>query len=57
MEIATIKQRQQAAWAAGDYAAIGTRLLLTAELLCEAVDLHAGQQVLDVAWPGRRGDG
>jgi len=57
MEIATIKQRQQAAWAAGEDAAIGTRLLLTAELLCEAVDLHAGQQVLEVAWPGRRGDG
>jgi hypothetical protein len=33
MDIATIKQRQQAAWAAGDYAAVGTRLLLTAELL------------------------
>jgi SAM-dependent methyltransferase len=49
MDIATIKQRQQAAWASGDYAAVGTRLLLTAELLCEAVDLRAGQQVLDVA--------
>ena len=33
MYIATIKQRQQAAWASGDYAAAGTRLLLTAELL------------------------
>jgi SAM-dependent methyltransferase len=49
MDIATIKQRQQAAWAAGDYAAVGARLLLTAELLCEAVDLRAGQRVLDVA--------
>ena len=49
MDIATIKQRQQAAWASGDYAPVGTRLLLTAELLCEAVDLRAGQQVLDVA--------
>lgn len=49
MDIATIKQRQQAAWASGDYAAVGTRLLLTAELLGEAVDLRAGQQVLDVA--------
>ena len=43
MNIATIKQRQQAAWASGDYAAVGTRLLLTAELLCEAVDLRAGE--------------
>jgi len=49
MDTATIKQRQQAAWAAGDYAAVGTRLLLTAELLCEAVDLRAGELVLDVA--------
>jgi SAM-dependent methyltransferase len=49
LDIAAVKQRQQAAWAAGDYAAVGTRLLLTAELLCEAVDLRAGQQVLDVA--------
>jgi SAM-dependent methyltransferase len=49
MDIATVKQRQQAAWASGDYAAVGARLLLTAELLCEAVDLRAGQQVLDVA--------
>jgi SAM-dependent methyltransferase len=49
MDIATIKQRQQAAWASGDYAAVGTRLLPTAELLCEAVDLHAGERVLDVA--------
>lgn len=49
MDIATIKQRQQAAWASGDYAAVGTRLLLTAELLCESVDLRAGERVLDVA--------
>jgi SAM-dependent methyltransferase len=49
MDIATVKQRQQAAWAAGDYAAVGARLLLTAEQLCEAVDLRAGERVLDVA--------
>jgi SAM-dependent methyltransferase len=49
MDIATIKQRQQAAWASGDYAAVGTRLLPTAELLCDAVDLRAGERVLDVA--------
>jgi SAM-dependent methyltransferase len=49
MDIATIKQRQQAAWASGDYAAVGARLYLTSELLCEAVDLRAGQRVLDVA--------
>ena len=49
MDIATIKQRQQTAWASGDYAAVGTRLMPTAELLCEAVDLRAGERVLDVA--------
>jgi SAM-dependent methyltransferase len=49
MDIATVKQRQQAAWASGDYTAVGARLLLTAELLCEAVDLRAGERVLDVA--------
>jgi SAM-dependent methyltransferase len=49
MDIATVKQRQQAAWAAGDYSAVGTRLLPVAELLCDAVDLRAGERVLDVA--------
>jgi SAM-dependent methyltransferase len=49
MDIATIKQRQQATWASGDYATVGTRFPLTAELLCEAVDLRAGERVLDVA--------
>jgi SAM-dependent methyltransferase len=49
MDIATIKERQQATWASVDYAPVGARLLLTAELLCEAVDLRAGERVLDVA--------
>jgi SAM-dependent methyltransferase len=44
-----IKQRQQATWATGDYAVIGTWLQLTGELLCEAVDVAAGWRVLDVA--------
>lgn len=49
MDLATVKQRQQAAWASGDYAAVGARFPITAELLCEAVDLRAGERVLDVA--------
>jgi SAM-dependent methyltransferase len=49
MDVVTIKQRQQAAWASGDYAAVGSRFPLIAELLCEAVDLRAGERVLDVA--------
>ena len=36
-------------WSAGDYAWIGNVIVITAELLCEAVDLHGGQLVLDVA--------
>jgi SAM-dependent methyltransferase len=49
MDLTTVKRRQQATWASGDYAAVGARLLLTAELLCEAVDLRASERVLDVA--------
>jgi ubiquinone/menaquinone biosynthesis C-methylase UbiE len=45
----TIKSRQQAAWATGDYAVIGTTLQLVGESLCEAVDVRAGQRVIDVA--------
>ena len=44
-----IKGRQREMWAAGDYAAVATPLLIVSELLCEAVDLRAGSRVLDVA--------
>ena len=48
-DLPAIKVRQQQTWAAGDYARVGNTLVLVAELLCEAVDLRAGQRVLDVA--------
>ena len=48
-DYAAIKQRQQATWATGDYAMIGTTLQIVGERLCEAVDLRAGERVLDVA--------
>src|SRR6187397_2978411 len=48
-DYAAIKQRQQATWGAGDYAVIGTTLQIVGERLCEAVDLRAGERVLDVA--------
>jgi SAM-dependent methyltransferase len=48
-DYAAIKQRQQAVWAAGDYAVIGTTLQIVGERLCEAIDLRAGERVLDVA--------
>jgi len=44
-----IKRRQQATWASGDYGSIGTRLQIVGELLAEAIDLRAGESVLDVA--------
>ena len=45
----TIKERQQLAWASGDYAMFGAAFLIISELLCEAVDIRPGQEVLDVA--------
>ncbi len=47
--LAEVKTRQQAAWATGDYAVIGSTILLTAELLAEALDVRCGWRVLDVA--------
>jgi ubiquinone/menaquinone biosynthesis C-methylase UbiE len=44
-----IKERQQQVWATGDYATVGNTLVLVSELLCEAVDVRAGQKVLDIA--------
>ena len=49
VDLTAVKSRQQATWSSGDYAVIGTTLSITGELLCEAVDLRPGQQVLDVA--------
>ena len=49
VDLAAVKGKQQAAWAAGDYAVIGTTLQIVGETLCEALDLRAGQRVLDVA--------
>ena len=48
-DLSMIKGRQREMWAAGDYAAVATPLLIVSELLCEAVDLRAGRKVLDVA--------
>lgn len=48
-DLAVVRTRQQATWASGDYAVIGTTLQVVGENLCEAVDLQAGWHVLDVA--------
>lgn len=48
-DFTAIKQRQQATWASGDYATIGTTLQIVGETLAEAADLRADEAVLDVA--------
>jgi SAM-dependent methyltransferase len=48
-DFAAIKQRQQATWASGDFAVIGTTLQIVGESLAEAADIQAGASVLDVA--------
>ena len=47
--LAAVKEKQQATWASGDYAVIGTSLQIIGEQICEAVDVSAGERVLDVA--------
>jgi SAM-dependent methyltransferase len=48
-DFAAIKQRQQATWASGDFAVIGTTLQIVGESLAESADICAGERVLDVA--------
>jgi SAM-dependent methyltransferase len=48
-DFAAIKQRQQATWASGDFAIVGTTLQIVGEMLAEAADIRAGERVLDVA--------
>ncbi|MCP3751502.1 class I SAM-dependent methyltransferase [Pseudomonas sp. SBB6] len=49
LDLNALKARQQAAWASGDYAVIGTTLQLVGECLAEACDLRWDEKVLDVA--------
>lgn len=49
VDYAAIKQKQRGTWASGDYAMIGTTLQIVGERLCDAIDIHAGDRVLDVA--------
>ncbi|MFO1205731.1 MAG: class I SAM-dependent methyltransferase [Burkholderiales bacterium] len=48
-DYAAIKQRQQATWASGDFAVVGTTLQIVGEMLAESADIRAGERVLDVA--------
>lgn len=48
-DFTALKQRQQATWASGDFAVIGTTLQIVGESLAESADVRAGERVLDVA--------
>jgi ubiquinone/menaquinone biosynthesis C-methylase UbiE len=48
-DTSAIKERQQKTWTSGNYAMVGNLLVIIGEQLCEAVDLRAGDKVLDVA--------
>jgi ubiquinone/menaquinone biosynthesis C-methylase UbiE len=45
----SLKARQHSAWSSGDYAVVGSTLQIVGEQLCEALDLRAGERVLDIA--------
>ena len=49
IDLEAVKNKQRATWATGDYSVIGTTLQHIGEELCEAVDVEAGQAVLDIA--------
>jgi SAM-dependent methyltransferase len=48
-DLATIKQRQQATWASGDFSVIGVTLQMVGESLAEAADIRAHESVIDIA--------
>src|SRR6185437_9956941 len=39
----------QEVWSTGDFAMVGTGIVIVSELLCESVEVHAGDRVLDIA--------
>jgi SAM-dependent methyltransferase len=48
-DLNAVKAQQLKTWATGDFAVIAWNTVFPGELLCEAVELRAGQKVLDVA--------
>ena len=48
-DFAAIKERQQQAWASGDFHVVAARIVPIAEHMVETADLQAGWRVLDVA--------
>lgn len=49
IDLEAVKNKQHLAWSSGDYAVVGTTLQIVGESLCEALDLRAGERVLDIA--------
>src|SRR4051795_1975724 len=48
-DLEVVKQKQQKAWASGDYAAVAARIVPMSERLVDVADIRAGSRVLDVA--------
>jgi ubiquinone/menaquinone biosynthesis C-methylase UbiE len=48
-DLKAIKAKQHVAWSSGNYAIVGATLQIVGEQLAEAMDLRAGQKVLDIA--------
>jgi ubiquinone/menaquinone biosynthesis C-methylase UbiE len=44
-----VKAQHRALWASGDYTVVSHHLQMVSEVLCEAVEVHAGTAVLDIA--------
>ena len=44
-----VTERQQGVWSSGDFGRVGALNVLHGELLCESLDIHPGERVLDVA--------
>lgn len=49
VDLTSMKAKQQAMWASGDFAVIGTTLQIVGESLSEAANVQATDRVLDVA--------
>lgn len=49
MDLAAVTAQQQEMWATGDFHRIGVAQVVVGELLVRALEVHAGERVLDVA--------
>ncbi len=47
--LAQMTERSRAVWASGDFSRIGARVVVVGDLLCQSLNIHAGERVLDVA--------